>query len=69
MKEFSKKIESALDSCKLRGHKMGGLQLDSTKKVYHYMCEKCGKSVFIDKKPAPNSIDISGEAVALDCEV
>lgn len=31
------------------------------------MCKKCGMMVYINIKPQANEIDISGEAVALDC--
>jgi len=31
------------------------------------MCKKCGMEVFVDANPAPNGIDISGQAVALTC--
>lgn len=30
-------------------------------------CEVCGKEAYIDGRPAPNGIDVSGEAVALNC--
>lgn len=30
-------------------------------------CNTCGRGAFITTKPAPNEIDISGEAVALNC--
>lgn len=31
-------------------------------------CAKCGAWVRVDTNPAPNGIDIAGEAVAVDCE-
>ena len=30
-------------------------------------CVDCGRMAFVDTHPAPNGIDISGEAVALGC--
>ena len=30
-------------------------------------CKHCGMAVFVNSRPAPNDIDISGEAVALNC--
>lgn len=30
-------------------------------------CEVCGKEAYVDAKPAANGIDVSGEAVALNC--
>lgn len=32
------------------------------------LCKICGKSVVVQINPAPNDIDIGGEAVALGCE-
>jgi len=31
------------------------------------VCEVCGKEAYVDGKPAPNGIDVSGEVTALDC--
>lgn len=31
-------------------------------------CKKCGKETLLTESPAPNEIDISGEAVALNCD-
>lgn len=55
-----------------RGHDMGRFVC-----VEHYCrvpcawrstCRKCGMSVDASTHPAPNGIDIGGEAVALGCE-
>ena len=32
------------------------------------VCEDCGMEVVCNAHPSPNSIDISGQAVACDCE-
>ena len=56
----------ALESCKFRGHNMTRFaSLHSWAKVAD--CKTCGMSVYVNSKPAPNDIDISGEAVALHC--
>ena len=58
-------------SCKFRGHKMSwnvpSKYNNSKRECQPARCEYCDMEVFIDTKPAPNSIDISGEAVALNC--
>ena len=57
---------SALESCKFRGHSMTRFaSLHSWAKVAD--CTICGMSVYVNSKPAPNGIDIAGEAVALTC--
>jgi hypothetical protein len=56
----------ALESCKFRGHKMKPF----SRKYRHWWnseCKVCGKGVTVNDNPAPNGIDISGEAVALHC--
>jgi hypothetical protein len=35
--------------------------------VYQSFCKTCGMGVYVDGHPAPNGIDIHGEAVALNC--
>ena len=32
------------------------------------VCRWCSMGIYVDAKPAPNGIDIGGEAVALNCE-
>lgn len=57
----------AMESCEFRGHTMGAWHdYDETNSVSK--CEKCGKEVQVLTNPAPNEIDIGGEAVALGCE-
>ncbi len=49
-----------------RNHQLGPWSdLDNEKAAA--VCEVCGKEAYVDGKPAPNGIDVSGEAVALDC--
>ena len=57
----------ALEACNLRGHSM-----TKFKEVKDYVsrseCTVCRKEVTCTVHPAPNDIDIGGEAVALGCE-
>lgn len=62
--------ESAIKSCVTRGHVMQkfrhrGLLAYTT--VYKSICINCFMEVRINTDPNPNDIDISGEAVALNC--
>ena len=53
-------------SAQWRGHDMGPWH-DNSHKTAECHCLSCGRGVWVDAKPAPNGIDISGEAVALGC--
>jgi len=61
-----------LAACKFRGHKMGGfgftLKAGGMGQRGGYTCEKCGRMAQYDTNPEPNGIDISGEAVAVNCD-
>lgn len=64
----------ATKSVEFRGHVVPELkdwkQLHkpfSKKMSFRYTCPKCGRGVTIQTHPAPNGIDIGGEAVALGC--
>jgi hypothetical protein len=71
MKKLDSLKKSALESCIYRGHKMGkfGFNIKAGGQGIRgsYECQRCGKRAFIDTNPAPNSIEISGEAIALNC--
>ena len=56
----------ALEACKWRGHTMQRFQ-NLTKDHAFTRCDKCHTTVDVLTKPAPNEIDIGGEAVALNC--
>jgi len=65
---------SALRSCRWRGHDMRRFRHRRShmwSEPYGYLadseCKRCGMTVHLDTHPAPNGIDIGGEAVALDC--
>ena len=69
MTKFDELKKSARETAKWRGHKLWNYQFtvgDSGIKA-SYTCKICGKMVFIITNPAPNGIDISGEAIALNC--
>ena len=65
---FDKLVKEALKSCKWRGHKMLALEPLLNRIGGFARCKKCKKEVMIILKPLPNEIEISGEAVALNCE-
>ena len=67
MKKLIKLIKSALKSCEFRGHKMQYID-GKTGKWALYECVNCKRTVTIDTNPAPNGIDIGGEAVAVNCK-
>lgn len=68
-KELVKAKREARKAAKWRGHDMGKFIPN------HYWpyqatatCKTCGKTVTADGDPAPNGIDVGGEAVALSCD-
>jgi hypothetical protein len=69
-KELQKEL---LASCKFRGHKMGNfgftIKAGGQGQRGGYTCIKCGMRAQYDTNPAPNDIDIGGEAVALNCNM
>lgn len=66
MRTIERLRQEALESCKFRGHKMKSF----SRKYRHWWdstCKVCGMEVCVNDNPAPNGIDIGGEAVALHC--
>lgn len=62
--------KQARQAAKLRGHRLGRFtHLMGTGWNAHSVavCEDCGKDVAVYPNPAPNGIDIAGEAVASGC--
>lgn len=56
----------AIQSATARNHRLGAwTDYDDYRACAK--CEVCGKEAYVDGNPAPNGIDVSGEAVALDC--
>ena len=68
MKKIRRLKLSALESCNFRGHTMSRFRrMEFWTNCAEAICKKCGASVHVDTNPAPNGIDIAGEAVALHC--
>jgi hypothetical protein len=66
--------KEAREACRFRGHKMWRNWLyypdvNGRPRNFSTRCEICHKDVWVDLRPDPNSIEISGEAVALTCTV
>ena len=59
--------QEALEACNFRGHKMSKFWKTYGDDIYCSLCQDCSKLVVVDPTPLPNSIGISGEAVALNC--
>ena len=59
-------MQSALGSANWRGHEMRPFRQTSDHTA-ESDCKHCGRWVFVDSEPAPNGIDVAGEAVALGC--
>ncbi len=61
----------ARHSTKLRGHRMekSWKRLDAQGWEQSLKCIECGMESIIDLQPLPNGVDISGEAIALNCPV
>ncbi len=67
--------QEAKESCEFRGHKMMPFVtlcrpnplMGVRGYVARSLCAHCGKYVQIETRPAPNSIDIGGDALALNC--
>ncbi len=62
--------QSAMESAKFRKHRMSKFVSSpgTRKESATSMCLDCTASVTVQTKPAPNSIDIGGAAVAVNCE-
>lgn len=60
--------KEALESCKWRGHGMKQFHWQNKNRAFA-CCKRCSAFVVINSRPAPNEIDICGDAVALDCPV
>ena len=57
----------ATEAASYRGHTLNGwVQISPT--ITEATCTACNRTVHTNTKPAPNEIDIGGEAVALNCD-
>jgi len=59
--------KEARETATWRGHKLGTFK-PSGKYSAIATCKRCGAEVVVNSRPAPNEIDIMGEAVALSCK-
>lgn len=60
-------MTSARKSAKFRGHNMKPFRRHPHREAWSCSCRDCGMEMTVKAKPAPNEIDIGGEAVALNC--
>lgn len=65
MKKIATLQKKAMKCTRFRRHKMKWI-LDE--KWGRGICSKCGMDVDLNTNPAPNQIDIGGEALALNCK-
>jgi len=66
MTRIQRLIKEAKESCTFRGHQMKPFS-HKYKKWSSSECMVCGMICNVNADPAPNEIDICGEAVALHC--
>jgi hypothetical protein len=59
--------KSAMESCIFRGHKMNKFRGSVWSTKHNSLCTECLMRVTVNLNPAPNDIEIGGEAVALNC--
>jgi hypothetical protein len=57
----------ARQACSFRGHKLGRFTAAKYSHRYFAECSECKMGVTVNPHPAPNDIEIGGEAVALHC--
>jgi hypothetical protein len=75
MKHISTLKVEARIACEARGHDMKYFDtlarpnplMGIQGTVARTHCRKCGREVQVETHPAPNSIDIGGEALAINC--
>jgi hypothetical protein len=60
--------DDAMKACEARQHEMNEWDDEfASQGVATATCKHCGAQVLVNAKPAPNEIDISGKAVAVNC--
>lgn len=67
MRKIERLQRSARDSAQRRGHALGRWQRLGDSSCLA-ACRRCGREVVVCAHPAPNEIEIAGEAVALGCQ-
>lgn len=72
MRKVERLKSEAREAAHKRGHQLKPFLRDplkdTSRKVYSTVCLNCEMGVVVNDRPAPNDIDISGEAVALNCK-
>ena len=66
MAKLEELIVDAEKACSRRGHRLSNWVSDRKLTAYNE-CLNCGTHVTVRVKPMPNQVDISGDAVALNC--
>jgi len=71
MRKLDRLIQESRASATFHGHVLGNF-IRFSKVAGHAhrakaFCKVCGMSVWIETDPEPNSIDISGDAIAIEC--
>ncbi len=56
-----------LEAARWRGHRMGAWRCPDLWGPTFSVCQVCGARLQVDPNPPPNGIDISGDAVAINC--
>lgn len=69
MANLQRLITTAKNSARLRGHTLGDFQYNKNNDRAIAYCDKCNSYFQVIENPAPNEIDISGPAVAVNCTV
>jgi len=59
--------KEAMRSATFRGHAMGTWIDNADLQSSQCSCTVCDAGAYVDTDPAPNSIDIHGRAVAVNC--
>lgn len=67
MRKLTRLIHEAEATARLRGHSLSMFRALVPKVSAEASCNRCKATVVVDTKPAPNGIDIGGEAVAINC--
>ena len=68
---FCRLLDDTRESMLFRGHNpgMSDSWIVSSGVEAKLTCKTCGKNAWVATNPAPNGIEISGEAVALNCNL
>jgi hypothetical protein len=59
---------AARNSAAMRGHLLNPFEPLEADRTFAATCQRCGREVVVNLRPAPNEIDIAGEVVALNCD-